>query len=137
MIGAMNSNLTDKKQIRKFGLIAFIFFGILCGLGIWKERLLPTFLFGFLSTIGIGFVVAPSPLRPIYNAWLRFAHLIGRALTTLIMILIYYLVITPAALIKRLFGGNPLPVKPIKKVSSYWVTRSEPVQPRERFFKRY
>jgi hypothetical protein len=137
MIGAMNLNLTDNKQIRKFGLIAFIFFGILCGLGVWKERLLPILLFGFLSTIGIGFIVAPTPLRPVYNAWLRFAHFIGRALTTLILILLYYLVITPAALIKRLLGGRPLPIIPDKNVSSYWVTRTEPAQPRERFFKRY
>ena len=35
----MNSNLTEKKQIRKFGFIAFIFFGILCGLGLWQLAL--------------------------------------------------------------------------------------------------
>ena len=133
----MNSNLTDKTQIRKFGLIAFIFFGILCGLGIWKERLLPIYIFGFLSTIGIGFIVAPSPLRPLYNAWLRFAHFISRVITHVILVFIYYLVITPSGLIKRLIGGKPLPVKPDKNISSYWVERSEPAQPRDRFLKRY
>ena len=133
----MNSNSTEKKQIRKFGLIALIFFGALCALGVWKEKFLPTYLFGFLSVLGLGFIVAPIPLKPVYNAWLRFAHLISRVITNLILILIYYLVITPSGLIKRFFGGKPLPVKPDKNISSYWVTRPEPAQPSERFFKRY
>jgi hypothetical protein len=133
----MNSNSTEKKQIRIFGLIAFIFFGILCGLGIWKEKFLPTYLFGFLSVLGLGFITMPVALRPVYNAWLRFAHFISRVITNLFLILIYYLVITPSGLIKRLFGGKPLPVKPDKNISSYWVARTEPAQPRERFFKRY
>ena len=133
----MNSNSTDKKQIRKFGLIAFIFFGILCALGIWKDKLLPTYLFGFLSVLGFGFIVAPIHLKPAFYAWQRFAHLIGRVITNIVLILIYYLVITPSGLIKRLFGGKPLPTKPDKNISSYWVTRPEPAQPSERFFKRY
>jgi hypothetical protein len=133
----MNSSLTEKNQIRKFGSIAFIFFGILCGLGVWKEKFLPTYLFGFLSALGIGFIAAPMPLKPVYLAWLRLAHLIGRVITNLILVLIYYLVISPSALIKRLFGGKPLPVKPSRNVSSYWVARTEPAQPSERFFKRY
>ena len=58
-------------------------------------------------------------------------------ITTLILALAYYLVITPAALIKMLFGGRPLPIKPDKKALSYWVDRTEPVQPKERFIKRY
>jgi hypothetical protein len=133
----MNSNLIEKKQIRKFGLIAFIFFGILCGLGIWKEKFLPTYLFGFLFVLCLGFIAMPVPLRPVYKAWLRFAHFINRVITSFILILIYYLVITPSGLIKRLFGGKPLPVKPDKNISSYWVTRTEPAQPSDRFFKRY
>ena len=133
----MNSNLIEKKQIRRFGLIAFIFFGTLSAVGIWKDKLLPTYLFGFLSVLGLGFIVAPIPLKPVFNAWQQFAHLIGKVITNLILILIYYLVITPSGLIKRLFGGKPLPVKPDKNISSYWVTRPEPAQPSERFLKRY
>jgi hypothetical protein len=133
----MNSNSTEKKQIRIFGSIALIFFGILCAFGIWKDKFLPTYLFGLLAVLGIGFIVAPIPLKPVYNAWQRFAHLIGRVITTFILMVIYYLVITPFGLIKRFFGGRPLPVKPDKNISSYWVTRPEPAQPRDRFLKRY
>jgi hypothetical protein len=133
----MNSNLTEEKQIRQFGLVAFIFFGILCILGIWKEKLLPACLFAGLSVLGLGFIFFPIRLKPVYNAWQYIAHLLGRAFTTIILVLIYCFVITPAGLIKRLIGGRPLPIKPNDNVSSYWVIRPEPAQPKERFLKRY
>lgn len=133
----MSLNSTDIKQIRKFGLIALIFFGSLCILGTWKEKLLPTYLFGALSVIGLGFILIPIQLKPVFVAWLKIAHFIGRVITTLVLTLAYFLVITPTALIKRLFGGIPIPVKPDKKVLSYWVTRTVSIQPKERYLKRY
>ena len=133
----MSLNLTDIKNIRRFGAIAFVFFGCLCAVGVWSKRPIPTYLFGSLSLLGIGFILLPIPLKPVYSTWLKTAHFIGRMVTTLILTLAYYLIITPAALIKRILGGRPLPLKPNKNVSSYWVTREEPAQPRERFLKRY
>lgn len=133
----MISNSTDMKEIRKFGIIAFVFFGSLCALGLWMKKPLPVYLFGFLSILGIGFILIPLQLKPVYTVWLKIAHFVGKIVTTLILTLAYYLVITPTALIKRLFGGRPLPVRPDKGVSSYWVARTEPSQPKERFLKRY
>ena len=133
----MNSNSTEPGQIRKFGIITLIFFGTLCTVGIWAGKPFPTYLFGFLSILGLGFILIPSQLRPVYGTWLRITHFIGRIVTTLILALAYYLVITPSAIIKRLFGGTPIPLKPDKSSRSYWVTRNEPAQPTERFLKRY
>lgn len=133
----MISSSTDTTQIRKFGLIALLFFGILCALGAWRQKILITYFFGTLSVIGLGLFLLPVPLRPIYYGWLKVAHLIGRVITTIILTLAYYLVITPSAWIKRVFGGRPLPVKPDKDVLSYWVIRAEPAQPKGRFIKRY
>ena len=133
----MSSNSTKSREIRKFGLVAFAFFGLLCALGLWTHKLVPTYLFGTLSLLGIGFVLIPFQLAPVYGVWLKASHLIGRVVTTVILATAYYLVITPCAFIKRLFGGAPLPVKPDEKAHSYWVTRTESAQPRERFTKRY
>ena len=133
----MSLNSTDVKQIRKFGLIALIFFGCLCALGIWREKPLPSYLFGALSLLGLGFILIPLQLQPVFAAWLKIAHLIGKIVTTTMLTLAYYLVITPSAVIKRIFGGPPISVKPDKEASSYWVNRTEPIQPKERFLKRY
>ncbi|MDY6970745.1 MAG: hypothetical protein SV775_00285 [Thermodesulfobacteriota bacterium] len=134
----MSWNSTEKIQIRKFGLVAFIFFGCLCALGIWSKKPFPICLFGSLSFLGLGFILLPSRLRPVYAAWLKTAHLLGRIMTALLLTLAYYMVVTPSALLKRLFGGPPLPAGESKeKTSSYWVPRTESAQPRERFLKRY
>jgi hypothetical protein len=133
----MNLNSTDTREIRKFGIIALIFFGFLCGVGLWTKKSLPAYLFGFLSLLGFSFILTPSWMRPLYVFWLKIAHFMGKAVTTLILTLAYYLVITPTALIKRMLGGVPLPVKPNKNVSSYWVNRTETAQPKQRFLKRY
>jgi len=133
----MNSSSTDIKEIRKFGLIALIFFGCLCALGLWSKKPLPAYLFGFMSILGFSFILIPSRLRPVYAVWMKIAHFLGRIVTTLMLTLAYYLVATPSALIKRLFGGTPLSLKLDKNISTYWVVRAEPAQPRERFIKRY
>jgi len=133
----MSLNSTDTKAIRKFGLIALIFFGCLSALGLWREKSLPFYLFGLLSAIGLGFILIPNPLKPVYVGWLKTAQFVGRVFTILVLTLAYYCALLPTALIKRLFGGAPLPVKPDRKSSSYWVTRAEPAQPKERYIKRY
>ena len=119
MSGGTNWNLTSSKDVRKFGIIAFVFFGALCGVGLWTEKPVPASVFGALSVLGLGFIVAPGPLKPLHSAWLRVAHLLGRIITLLMLTIAYYLVITPVALVKRLVGGRPLPTKPNKDASSY------------------
>jgi len=133
----MNSNLTEPVAIRKFGLIALLFFGSLCALGIWTQKPLPAYLFGCLAALGIAFIVLPAKLTPVYLRWMQVAQFMGKAFTALILTLAYFLVITPAAFLKRIFGGTPLPTKPDKEMPSYWVTRTEPAQPLERFIKRF
>ena len=133
----MSLNSTDKKEIRKFGLVALIFFGCLCALGIWTKKPAPMYFFGFLAALGLGFIILPAQLRPVHATWLKIAHVLGRIVTTLVLALAYYLVITPSALLKRLFGGRPIRLKPDREASSYWVERTEPAQPVERFTKRF
>jgi hypothetical protein len=130
-------NSTDIKSIRRFGAVAFVFFGCLSGLGFWWQKPTPSYLFGFLSLLGLGFILLPVPMKPVYTNWRKISHFLGRLVTIMMLTLIYYLVITPAALIKRAVGGRPLPLKPDKNALSYWVPREESAQPRERFLKRF
>ncbi|MBN1105436.1 MAG: hypothetical protein JXL84_18640 [Deltaproteobacteria bacterium] len=133
----MNSSSTERAEIRRFGLIAFIFFGALFGLAVWRDKALLAWLFGVLCSMGVAFFLLPVPLQPLYVKWLKIGHFMGQVTTAIILTLAYYLVITPTAFIKRLFGGRPLPTAPDRNASTYWVTRPEPAQPKERFIKRY
>ena len=133
----MNSNLINPKEIRKFGIVGGVFFGTLFAVAIWRDKIFATYFFGILSLLSSGFILLPVQLKPVYTTWLKLAHYIGSNVTLLILTILFYFVITPAALLKRIFGGRPLPVKPDPNTSTYWVTRPEPAQPRERFPKRY
>ena len=85
----MNSNLINKKEIRKFGLIAFVFFGCLAGVAIWRESLILKYFFGCLSLIGLGLLLLPGPLASVYNGWLKVAHVISKVVTFMILLLAY------------------------------------------------
>ena len=133
----MNSNLTNSREIRKFGVIGLIFFGALLAVAVWRDKTLLVYFFGFLTVLSTGFVLMPVLLRPVYIGWLKIAHFIGSKVTILILTIFFYFVMTPTALLKRIFGGRPLPVKPDPDAETYWVTRTEPAQPKERFPKRF
>lgn len=133
----MNSNSTDPKEIKKFGWVGLIFFGSLFSLCVWLNKPFAPYIFGVLATLGAGFVIMPMRMTRVYSVWLLITRLIGRVFTTIMLSLGFYLVITPAGMIKRLFGGRPLPIKPNSNAATYWVKRKEPAQPKERFIKRY
>jgi len=133
----MISSSTESKEIRRFGAFAFLVFGMFSAIGFRHEKLLiPCFLLA-VSGIGLGMLLLPSTLRPVYAGWLRVSQFIGKTTTIILLALAYYLVITPAALLKRLFGGRPIPLSPDRKAVTYWVSRSEPLQSGDRFQKRY
>lgn len=52
--------------------------------------------------------VYPEWLRLIYNGWMRFGILASRVTTPLILGIVFYLVISPVALIRRLAGRDSL-----------------------------
>ena len=129
--------MTNPGEIRKFGAIGCLFFGTIFTVALWRDKALVAFFFGLLTVLSIGFVLIPVQLKPVYAGWLKIGHFIGSKVTILILTIMFYFVITPAALLKRIFGGRPLPVKPDPDADTYWVTRPEPAQPKERFLKRY
>jgi hypothetical protein len=133
----MNSNLTETNEIRKFGVIGCIFFGSLFAIAVWRDKAWAIYFFGLLAVLSVGFILLPAQLKPVYAGWLKIAHFIGSRVTIVILSIMFYFVITPAGLIKRIFGGRPLPLKPDRNASTYWVIRPEPAQPRERFSKRF
>jgi hypothetical protein len=84
-------------------------FGALAALLWWRGRLTAA---GVLGGVAAAFLVAgvavPGRLGPVRAAWMGMAHAISRVTTPVFMSAVYFLVITPTALLRRLFGGNPL-----------------------------
>ena len=83
---------TDKKEIRKFGTVALLFFGFLCIIAVWRQKVVVAYFFGTLSLLGIGFLILPRILKPVYDKWMQIAHFIGKAITVIVLTMMYYLV---------------------------------------------
>ena len=100
----------DRKGLRDFGLVTG---GIIAGLfGLifpWLiERPIPRWPFVLLLVLGGLGLAAPLALKPVYHWWMRFGLLMSRITTPLIMGIVFYLVITPMALVMRLVGKDPM-----------------------------
>lgn len=108
---------------RNFGLVvggAFLFSGMYSW---WRGHPLMAAMFGSLG----GFLVAaglitPSRLGPVRQAWMKFGHAISKVTTPVLMGTIYFGIITPAGLLMRLIGKNPLERN--ESDGGFWVQRS-------------
>lgn len=63
--------------------------------------------------------VRPSLFAPIYDPWMKVVAVLARVNTWLICALLYYVVVTPYALLLRLFGTRPLELA-LREKPSYW-----------------
>lgn len=87
---------------------------------------------GFATGLGAAAIVTvlltlfnPKLLSPFNKAWMLLGDLLGRVISPLVLGVIFFLIITPTALIGRIFGRDELRLKR-KAQSSYWIDRKSP-----------
>jgi fatty acid desaturase len=99
-----------RKTLVTFGITMAAAFGVVAMLRVWRrgtdEIAIAVFVVAALFAV---LTLAPPLLTPIYRVWMRLAEALGWLNTRVLLILIFYLVVTPLGLIMRLFGLSPLP----------------------------
>jgi hypothetical protein len=87
---------------------------------------------GFAAGLGVAAVITvlitlfkPKLLSPVNKAWMLLGDLLGRVISPLLLGVIFFLIITPTALIGRILGRDELRLKR-KAQSSYWIDRKSP-----------
>lgn len=68
-------------------------------------------------------VVAPVVLRPLNRLWFLLGLALHKVVNPLVMGVLFYLTVTPMALLMRLAGKNPLRLKFDRQAKSYWIER--------------
>jgi len=71
-------------------------------------------------------LLRPALLRPLNAVWFRFGLLLHKITNPLIMGLIFFLAVTPTALVMRLMRRDPLHRRFDPDASSYWIERDPP-----------
>ena len=64
-------------------------------------------------------------LKTIYVKWMKVAHAIGQIVTTLILVIFFYGILTPVGLILRLMGKDFMDRKLQPEAKTYWHLREK------------
>jgi hypothetical protein len=114
----------DKKQLRSFGLIVG---GIFAGIGLWP--LVIRFAEPrWWSLIVAGLLILPALAYPAvlfwpHKGWMLVGHVLGWINTRIILGLVFYVVVTPIGIIRRMLGKDPMGRRTDAKLETYRVIR--------------
>ena len=134
----MNKKEVTKKQLRTFGIALSIFL-VLIGLNHFLKGHTPQNLWFW----GVGIIVllftlvVPISIKPIYKVAIFIAHILGWINTRIILGLIYYLLFTPASLVMKLIGKDPLNRKFDKEAKTYWSFRERKSIAKEQYLRQF
>ncbi|WKZ11742.1 MAG: SxtJ family membrane protein [Gammaproteobacteria bacterium] len=100
----------DRKGLREFGLTTGGIVAVLFGLFFpWLlERPIPRWPWVIAGILVAWGLAAPASLRPVYRGWMKFGLLLSKVTTPLIMGIVFFLVVTPMGLVRRLAGKDSL-----------------------------
>ena len=114
---------TKAHDLRKFGFVVGTVFLVLSGWFFFRHKpAWPYLLIPGALLVLLGFV-APRALKSVYKTWMSLGFTIGLLVSTVILTLFYFLVVTPLGLGGRLLGKDFLSEKLDPKTKSYWVAR--------------
>lgn len=115
----------ERKALRNFGLLVggvFLLIGVLL---LWRHGdAYPYFLALGGTLAGLG-LAAPGSLRYPYRAWMVLAVLLGWVMTHIIVSVLFFLVLTPIAVISRMFNTRHLDLAWRSNAPTYWVKREK------------
>ncbi len=124
-------------ELAWFGLVAGLTLAALGAIIQWRfdASSAATVLWIAAATVTIVYYVA-RPARPaIYRTWMAGVRPLGWLVAHATMGLVYYLVLTPTALIVRLTGRDRLRLRRAPDVQSHWIAHED--RDVESYFRRY
>jgi hypothetical protein len=129
-------NVIDKKQLRSFGLIVG---GIFAGISLWPLAFHSAEPRWWLLIIA-GLLIVPALVYPKvlfwpHKGWAFVGHILGSINTRIILGLVFYVVVTPIGIIRRMLGKDPMGQRTRPGLDTYRVIR-EP-RPASHLMKQY
>jgi hypothetical protein len=128
---------TDKPALRKFGITMAIALMVITTITVLRHKHSAT----PITTAAIIFLIAawaiPAVLRPFYIAWMRLGFILSWINTRLILILAFYLLISPVALMMKLFGADLLDQRINRTKKTYWLLKEKSQQAAQNYERRF
>lgn len=132
----------NKKRIRDFGLVmlvvlSFIIPAFLSWRNDWEISSVSWTLFTIGLILFVFSLARPLLLTPVYKAWMGLAIILGLFMTKVIISLVFYLIMTPIGIGRRLLVKDPLRIRSDKQAESYWSVKENPVREPSSYEKQY
>ncbi len=107
---------------RRFAFTVGVAFAALGGVAWWRGReVTATILVGVGVVLLLAGLLIPARLGPIYRFWMGLAAAISKVTTPIFMGVVYFVVVTPMGLLRRLAGKDALKRPPT--APTFWVAR--------------
>lgn len=112
---------------RTFGLVFVVVFSLIA---VWpwlfgngSVRLWSAAVAGLLLLLAL---IIPRVLAPLNRLWMKFGLLLHHIVNPVVMGLIFFLTVTPTALVFKAMRKDPLRLKYDREAKSYWIDRDPP-----------
>ena len=127
-----------REQLQFVAIWMPAFFLFLTAIAYWRFHSPKTAI--FIGAVGLVLTVAGVAVsalrRPLYVAFMLASFPIGWVVSHLVLIIVFYLVITPIGLILRLLGRDPMERRLDPAAPTYWTAR-EPKSDIDSYFRQY
>lgn len=128
---------STRKDLRNFGLAVGAVLALLGLILLWRERPAWPYMLGIGLALTILGIIFPTSLKPLQKLWMSFAVVMGWFMTRLILLVLFFLVLTPIGLAARVAGQRFLDRTPEGEVNSYWNLRDGEEQVRKHFERQF
>ena len=129
----MHEDFTREEKVqgssdRSFGLVMAGFFAIVALLPL-RHAPLSSIRWWALAVAAVFLVLAllwSAPLRPLNRLWLKLGLLLSKIVSPIVLMILFYVTVTPVGLLMRATGKDPLRLRRNAAAKSYWTPREPP-----------
>ena len=120
----MNNETIKLPSNRSFGILFFIVFLIIA---LWPlknngdVRIIPICISLIFLILGL---FNSNLLKPLNLLWMKFGLMLGKIIAPIVMMIVFFIFLTPLSFILKLFDKDLLKIK-FTKNKSYWIIRKK------------
>ncbi len=129
----------SRRELRWFGLLLALFFGLAGSLAYLRfgGRQVAVWIWAVGAVLTVGYHAVPALRRRLYVGWMYAAFPVGWLVSHLLLVIVYYGVMTPIAVTMRLLGHDAMHRRFDHAAPTYWQPHRRPPGGSSRYFRQF
>jgi len=122
---------------RSFGLVIAFFFLIITLWPLVRAEPVRWWALGVAAAFAVLALLWPAALAPLNKMWTKLGVVLYKIVNPVVLGLLFYVTVTPIALLMRVLGKDPLRLRRDPHAESYWIVRTPPGPPPQSMKKQF